>query len=121
MCLALILAALTFANSVQVWHIVTLAFALGITNAIDAPSRQAIIVDLVGKEDLTSGIALNSVMFNASRVFGPALAGIALTQVGPAWCFLLNGLSFMAVIFMLWIMHVQQAPDPSVPCRPSNG
>lgn len=107
MILALILAWLTFTEVVQVWHIVGLAFLLGITNAIDAPSRQTIIVDLVGRDDLTSGIALNSIMFNASRVFGPAAAGIALTQVGPASCFFLNGLSFLAVIFMLFIMQVE--------------
>jgi MFS family permease len=108
MLLAFILAALTFSNTVQVWHIVLLAFLLGVTNAIDAPSRQAIIVDLVGKDDLTSGIALNSMMFNASRVVGPAAAGIALTQLGPAWCFFLNGISFLAVIFMLVIMTVHR-------------
>ncbi len=108
MILSLILAALTFAGVVQVWHIVALAFVLGITNAIDAPARQTIIADLVGHDDLTSGIALNSIMFNASRVFGPAAAGITLTQVGPAWCFLLNGLSFVAVIAMLFVMRVTQ-------------
>jgi MFS family permease len=106
MMLALILAALTFANAVQVWHIVTLAFFLGMVNAIDAPSRHAIIFDLVGHDDLPSGIALNSIMFNGSRVVGPVAAGIALTQVGPAWCFLLNGLSFLAVIFMLFIIQI---------------
>ncbi len=105
MILALILAALTFTHTVQVWHIMALAFALGIVNAVDAPSRHAIIVDLVGHDDLPSGIVLNSVMFNGSRVVGPVAAGIALTQVGPAWCFLLNGLSFLAVIFMLFIMR----------------
>jgi MFS family permease len=107
MILAFILAWLAFANVVQVWHIVVLAFLLGVTNAIDAPSRQAIIVDLVGKNDLTSGITLNSIMFNAARVFGPAAAGIALVQFGPAWCFFINGVSFIAVIFMLWIMRVE--------------
>ncbi|MEO8606882.1 MAG: MFS transporter [Chloroflexota bacterium] len=107
MILAFILAWLAFANAVQVWHIVVLAFVLGLTNAIDAPARQAIIVDLVGKKDLTSGITLNSIMFNSARVFGPVAAGIALVQFGPAWCFFINGASFIAVIFMLWIMKVE--------------
>jgi MFS family permease len=107
MILAFILAALAFANVVQVWHIVVLAFLLGVTNAIDAPSRQAIIVDLVGRDNLTSGITLNSIMFNSARVFGPAAAGVALVKFGPAWCFFLNGVSFIAVILMLWIMHVE--------------
>jgi MFS family permease len=98
MTLALILAALTFTDVVQVWHIVVLAALLGMVNAIDAPSRQTFIADLVGHDKLNSGIALNSIMFNGSRVIGPAVAGAALTSVGPAWCFLLNGLSFLAVI-----------------------
>lgn len=111
MMLALILAVLAFTNVVQVWHIMLLAFLLGIVNAIDAPSRQAIIVDLVGHESLSSGIALNSFMFSVGRIFGPAAAGIALTQVGPAWCFLLNGLSFLAVIAMLLLMDMQVKPS----------
>jgi MFS family permease len=107
MMLAFALALLTFQGTVQVWHIVALAFLLGITNAIDAPARQSIIVDLVGKKDLTSGIALSSMTFNASRVFGPAAAAIVLTLIGPAWCFFLNGVSFLAVLAMLLIMRVQ--------------
>ncbi len=107
MILAFVLAALTFTNTIQVYHIVILAFLLGMTNAIDAPSRQTIIVDLVGRNDLSSGIALNSIMFNISRIVGPAVAGVVLTQVGPAWCFFLNGLSFLAVLAMLFIMQVK--------------
>jgi MFS family permease len=110
MVLAFILALLTFANTVQVWHIVLLAFLLGVTNAIDAPARQAIIVDLVGKEDLPSGIALNAIMFNGSRIFGPVAAGLALTQVGPGWCFALNGASFLAVILMLFVIPAKPVP-----------
>jgi MFS family permease len=107
MILAFVLAFLTATNMVQVWHIIVLAFLLGIINAIDAPARQTIIKDMVGTENLPSGIALNAIMFNASRVVGPAAAGIALTQLGPAWCFFVNGLSFLAVIFMLIIIKVQ--------------
>lgn len=113
MSLAFILAALTFAGVVQVAHIVILAFLLGVTNALDAPARQTIIVDLVGHDDLTSGIALNAIMFNASRIFGPAAAGLLLTQVGPAWCFFFNGVSFLAVIAMLSIMRVGSAATPA--------
>jgi MFS family permease len=118
MVLALILAGLTFANTVQVWHIMLLAFLLGVVNAIDAPSRQAIIVDLVGHDSLSSGIALNSFMFSVGRIFGPAAAGIALTQVGPAWCFLLNGLSFMAVIAMLMVMEIKTKPSGNTEFAP---
>ncbi len=113
MLLALTLAALTFSGVVQVYHIVALAFLLGITNAVDAPSRQSIIVDLVGHDDLSSGIALNSIMFNVSRIVGPAAAGVLLAQVGAAWCFLFNGISFLAVIFMLFIIHPQAALPPT--------
>ncbi len=111
MVLALILAWLTFTNTVAVWHIMVLAFLLGVSNALDAPTRQAIVVDLVGREHLSSGIAMNSMIFNISRVIGPVVAGIVLTQIGPSWCFLLNGLSFVAVIFMLWIIRIDNAPS----------
>lgn len=113
MTLALTLAALTFAGVVQVIHIVALAFLVGITNAVDAPSRQSIIVDLVGHDDLSSGIALNSIMFNLSRIVGPAAAGLVLTQVGPAWCFFFNGVSFLAVIIMLLVMQVEKVMPPT--------
>ncbi len=113
MILAFILAVLTFTGTVQVAHIVVLAFLVGVTNAMDAPSRQTIIVDLVGHDDLTSGIALNSMMFNSSRIFGPAAAGVLLAQVGPGWCFFFNGVSFLAVIFMLLIMRVEAPARPT--------
>ncbi len=107
MFLALALAFLTFTNTIQVWHIMLLAFLLGVTNAIDAPSRQAIVADLVDREHLASGIAMNSIIFNLSRVIGPVIGGILLTQVGPSWCFLINGLSFIAVLITLYIMQVE--------------
>ncbi|MCC6802141.1 MAG: MFS transporter, partial [Anaerolineae bacterium] len=90
MILALILAALTFSGLVQVWHIVVLAILLGLTNALDMPSRQTIVVEIVGREDMYSGIALNSIMNSMGRVLGPAAAGVALVTFGAAWCFLLN-------------------------------
>lgn len=108
MVLAFILAALTFAGTVQVWHIVALSFALGIVNAVDAPARQALVVDLVGREDLPSGISLSATMYNASRVFGPTAAGIALVEFGPAWCFLLNGLSFLAVLISIFMFRIEK-------------
>lgn len=107
MILALALAYLTFANVVQVWHVVVLAFLTGITNAVDAPARQAFVRDMVGTECVSSGIALNSMTFNGARIVGPAIAGVVLAKFGPGWCFLLNGISFLAVLFMLGIMHVE--------------
>lgn len=106
MLLALILAFLTFTNTVQVEHVMLLAFCLGVTNAADAPARQTFISDLVGKNERSSGIALNSIMINASRIVGPSVAGFILATVGASWCFLLNGLSYIAVIVMLSVMHV---------------
>ncbi len=106
MLLAFILSALTFAGIEQVWHVVVLAVLLGITNSIDAPARQSFVIDMVGREHLVSGITLNSMMFNVSRVIGPSAAGLALVKVGPGWCFLLNGLSFLAVLISLLVMNV---------------
>jgi len=118
MILAFILAALMFANAVKEWHIVLLAAMLGFVNAFDAPARQAFVVEMVGKEDMPNAIALNSIMFNSARVIGPAVAGIVLALVGAAWCFTLNGISFLAVLLGLWLMKlpphekVQQSYSP---------
>jgi MFS family permease len=107
MALALILAALTFLNIVEPWQIVLLAFLLGIVNAFDAPARHAFVPDMVGREDLTNAIALNSTIFNSATAIGPAVAGITYALVGPAWCFMINGVSFLAVIVALWRMRMQ--------------
>lgn len=114
MLLALILAALVFTGAVQPWHIVLLAMLLGIANAFDAPARQAFVVELVSREDMTNAIALNSTMFNAGTVVGPAVAGIVYALVGPAWCFTINGLTFLAVIAALLLMKLEPiaAPPP---------
>jgi MFS family permease len=104
MLLAFVLAGLTFAHLVRPWHIVALAFGLGMANAFDAPARQAFVVELVARENLTNAIALNSTMFNIGTTIGPAAAGLLYAAVGPAWCFALNGLSFIAVIAALAAM-----------------
>ena len=106
MLLAFIMAALTFANVIQEWHVIVLAALLGIVNAFDAPARQAFVPEMVGKEDLPNAIALNSIMFNSARVIGPAFAGLALAAVGAAWCFTINGISFLAVLIGLWLMQL---------------
>ncbi len=106
MILAFILAALTFSNTVQVWHIVVLAFLLGVTNSLDMPARQTFVVEMVGRNDLHSGIALNSILNSAGRVLGPTAAGLALVQFGPAWCFFINGVTFLAVLASLFWMDV---------------
>jgi MFS family permease len=106
MLLAFILAALAFANMVQVWHIILLAAGLGVVNSFDAPARQAFVVDMVGREDMPNAIALNSMMFNSARIIGPAMGGLLLAIIGPAWCFTINGISFFAVILGLWAMSI---------------
>ncbi len=107
MILAFILAGLTFAGIVQPWEIILLAFLLGIANAFDAPARQAFILELVDREDMPNAIALNSMMFQSATVVGPAVAGIAYAAFGPAWCFTINGISFLAVIVALLLMHIK--------------
>ena len=107
MLLAFILAALVFTNTVQEWHIIVLAAGLGVVNSFDAPGRQAFVVDMVGREDLPNAIALNSMMFNSARVIGPAMGGLLLAVIGPAWCFTINGISYIAVILGLWFMQIE--------------
>ena len=104
--LAFILAALTFTGAVQAWHIVILAFLLGTANAFDAPARQAFVVELVPKEDLTNAIALNSSVFNLGTIIGPTVAGLIYAWLGPGWCFTINGISFIAVLIALALMHL---------------
>lgn len=113
MILAFILAGLTFFHLVQPWHIVLLAFGLGLANAFDAPARQAFVLEMVEREDLTNAIALNSTMFNSATAFGPAIAGVTYALFGPGWCFTLNGISFMAIIAALLAMkNLNPQPIP---------
>jgi MFS family permease len=110
MLLALILAGLTFVNIVQEWHVIVLAALLGVVNAFDAPARQTLAPEIVGKEDLPNAIALISMMFHSARVIGPAIAGFVLAAVGAAWCFTLNGLSYIAVLIGLGMMVLPPTP-----------
>ena len=118
MLLAFILAALAATQTLQIWHIGVLAACLGIANSFDAPARQALAVEMVeDRADLMNAIALNSTIFNLARVVGPAIGGAVLAAVGAAWCFALNGLSFLAVLVALLMMqlpkvHQQVRTDP---------
>jgi MFS family permease len=114
MILAFILAFLTFAGLVRVWHVMILAISLGMVNAFDAPTRQSFVKEMVGGEDLLNAIALNSFVFNAARILGPAVAGILISLVGEAGCFLINGLTFLAVIAGLLLMRMQDLVFPSI-------
>ena len=118
MVLAFILAVLTFTKLVQPWHILSLAFLLGIANAFDAPARQSFTLELVERQDLTNAIALNAAMFTSALVVGPAVGGLAYAGLGPGWCFTLNGISFIAVIVALVLMKLKPLP---VRARKSTG
>jgi len=116
MVLAFILAGLTFTGLVQPWHIVVLALCLGVANAFDAPGRQAFVTEMVERKDLTNAIALNSTVFNSATAVGPAVGGLTYAAFGPAWCFIINGFTFLAVISALALMKIK----PAQPARRLN-
>lgn len=118
MMLAFVLALLTYLKLVQVWHIVVLSALLGLVNSFDGPARQAFVIDMVGHDDLTNAIAMNSMVFNSARVIGPALGGVLLAALGATWCFFINGLSFLAVIAGLFAMTVQSHPHSHIGTTP---
>lgn len=107
---ALLIAALTLAKIITVEEIFVLAFLLGVCNAYDIPARQSFLVEMVGQDDLMNAIALNSSMFNSARIIGPAVAGIMVAALGEGMCFLLNGISFIAVIAGLLLMRIENEP-----------
>lgn len=106
MCQALLMAILTLAHVITVSEIFVLAICLGVCNAFDIPARQSFLVEMVGDEDLMNAIALNSSIFNSARIIGPAVAGVLVAALGEGMCFLINGLSFIAVIAGLLMMKV---------------
>ena len=107
MLLAITLAVLVFSQVVQPWMIVGLAFLLGTTGAFEGPARQAFLTELVDREDIPNGIALNSTMFNLGTVIGPAAGGLVYAAVGPGWCFMINGLTFIASLTSLAFIRVK--------------
>ncbi|MBN1415687.1 MAG: MFS transporter [Bacteroidales bacterium] len=109
---ALTMALLVLFNLVQVWHIIVLSILFGIITAFDAPARHALVIDLIDKpEDLGNAIALNSAIFNAARLVGPAIAGITIAIVGEGICFLLNTASFIAIIYALLKVKISYKPS----------
>ena len=114
---ALVLAVLLWTHRIALWQVAVIAVFLGTVNAFDTPARQAFIVELVGKDDLMNAIALNSSVFNAARVLGPSLAGILISAVGLAWCYFLNAVSYVAVI---WGLVEMRLPPFVRPARPGD-
>lgn len=107
MVLAFILGILAVFQIINVWQIGILAFLLGTVNALDIPARQAFVPEMVSKKELPSAISLNAGVFNAARVIGPGLAGFLIAAVGTGGAFILNGISYVAVILALILMQVQ--------------
>lgn len=97
-CLALALGILTVTGTVQVWHVCVFAFLFGSAAAFDAPVRQTFVAALVGDEDLHNAVSLNSTSFNSGRLIGPAVSGLVIAAIGTGWAFIINGVSFFAVL-----------------------
>ena len=118
MILAFVLFGLTATHVVQVWHVMVLAALLGVTNAFDMPARQSFAVEMVGRDDVANAVGLNSALFNASRILGPATAGLLIGAFDISIAFLINGISFIAVILAYLAMRdgelraVAQNPRP---------
>jgi len=112
---AALLALLTWGGQIEVWHVFALSLGLGVVNAFDMPARQVLIGELVPVEHRHNAIALNSTIVNASRIVGPALAGLAIAYAGEAGCFAFNAVSYVAVLFALKAMRHVRQPPPSEP------
>ncbi len=112
--LALVLGLLDLTNAVQVWQVFVLAGLLGIVSAFDMPIRQSFVVEMVGRRDIVNAVALNSATFNGTRIVGPAIAGLLITTVGIAACFLINAASYVAVIVGLFMMRTSELLPPPV-------
>jgi MFS family permease len=106
--LAALLGILTGFEIVELWMIYVLAFALGSVSVIEVPTRQSFVIEMVGEDQLSNAIGLNSTVFTSARVIGPAIAGVLIAGVGIAWCFLINALSFAAVIVSLTKMNAAE-------------
>jgi MFS family permease len=106
--LALGLGILTVCGAVRLWHVYLFAFLLGCVSAFDSTARQTFVAELVGEEDLSNAVALNSTSFNAARMIGPAVAGVLIAVVGSGWVFLINSASFVAVLCSLYVIRVDQ-------------
>jgi MFS family permease len=104
------LAALAFSGRIAIWHIAVLSVLQGVINAFDTPARQTFLIEMVeDRAILSNAIALNSTMLNAARLIGPALGGIVIAAFGEAWCFTIDGVSYLAVILSLLLMTIAAA------------
>jgi MFS family permease len=112
---AFTLAVLTLSGKIEIWHIMLLSIVLGLTNAFDMPVRQAFVIEMIeDRRDLGNAIALNSSLVNITRLIGPAIAGLAVAKFGEGVCFLINGISFIAVIIALLFMRINKVQSPKI-------
>ncbi len=112
------LAGLAFSGRITVTHVIVLQVLQGIINAFDTPARQAFVVEMVtDREDVPNAIALNSAMFNGSRILGPTIGGVLLAAVGEGWCFAVDAISYIAVILSLVLMHVTTEQPARIKAR----
>jgi MFS family permease len=106
---AMVLSFLVLFHLIEIWHVIVLSIVLGIINAFDMPTRQSFMVEMVEeKKDLGNAIALNSSMVNSARLLGPSAAGILIAALGEGTCFLINAISYMAVIVSLFLMKIEK-------------
>jgi MFS family permease len=106
--LALALGLMTVTGIIQLWQVYLFAFLFGCASAFDAPARQTFVGELVGDEDLVNAVALNSTSFNAARMAGPAVAGLTIASIGTGWAFLVNGVSYFAVLISLSMLRISE-------------
>jgi MFS family permease len=119
--LALVLGVLTIAGVVRLWHVYVFAFLSGSAAALDAPVRQTFVAEMVGDADLPNAVALNSTSFNAAQMIGPAVAGLLIARVGIGWAFLLNGLSFAAVLISMSFFRLPELRTSARAHRTTSG
>jgi MFS family permease len=119
--LALVLGVLTIAGVVRLWHVYVFAFLSGSAAALDAPVRQTFVAEMVGDADLPNAVALNSTSFNAAQMIGPAVAGLLIARVGIGWAFLLNGLSFAAVLISMSFFRLSELRTSARAHRTTSG
>jgi MFS family permease len=120
MMLSFTMFALVFTGAVQVWQVMALAFLGGLTNVVDMPTRQAFSVEMVGREDIRNAVALNSAMFNAARILGPAVAGLTIGAFDISTAFFIDAISFLAVLLALLAMRQSELRPSSPIVRPGS-
>jgi MFS family permease len=120
MAAAFVLFFLTVTHLVEVWHVILVALGLGLTQAIDMPTRNSFSVEMVGRQDVANAVALNSALFNAARIIGPAVAGLTIGAFDISVAFLVNGLSFIGVLAALLLMRERELNSPPPMPRPAS-